>query len=337
MTSNQPRRIASSIGLGLSILGIACFGAPAQAADYPTHPIEIVTHSQPGGPNNFIAHLISEVVQKEKILPQPVFVTLKPGSGMATAFSYLYEKKGEDHLWAVTSNGLIIGTPMRVKVPYTYKDFTPIANICVDGSVMVVSAKGTLKTMNDIITTAAKNPNKLVMGGSSITSNEAMMGRVMQKIKGVQWKYVSFAGEMEAATNVMGGNIHFAFLNPSSVIEHVRAGNLRVVLAASPKRYQAFPDVPTIEEAGLGKPQISYRALIGAPNMPAAAVTALEAAAKKIVQTGQFKKYMEQSMQQEAFMTGKQLASFWDEDAKFVRQQLIDGGMLNKDGSIIQK
>jgi putative tricarboxylic transport membrane protein len=333
MTSNRAIRLASTIG----ILGIACLCTAAPAADYPVRPIEIVTHSAPGGPNNIIAHLISELVQKEKILPQPVFVTLKPGSGMATAFSYLYEKKGEDHLWAITSNGLIIGTPMRIKVPYTYKDFTPIANICVDGSVMVVSAKGALKSINDIIATAAKNPNKLVMGGSSITSNEAMMGRVMQKIKGVQWKFVSFAGEMEAATNVMGGNIHFAFLNPSSVIEHVRAGNLRVVLAASTKRYQAFPDIPTVEEAGLGKPQISYRALIGAPNMPQPAVAALEAAAKKISQTAQFRKYMEQSMMQEEFMTSKQLAAFWDEDAKFVRQQLIDGGMLNKDGSIIAK
>jgi putative tricarboxylic transport membrane protein len=321
----------------LLALGLVSLNAPALAVDYPTRPIELVTHTQPGGPNNIIGHLIIEVVQKEKILPQPLFLTLKPGSGMASGFSYLFEKKGEDHLLAITSNGLILGTPLRVKLPYTYKSFTPIANLCVDGSVMVVSAKGSLKTINDILTTAAKNPNKLVMGGSSITSNEAMMGRVMQKIKGVQWKFVSFAGEMEAATNVMGGNIHFAFLNPSSVIEHVRAGNLRVVLAASPKRYKAFPDVPTIEEAGLGKPQISYRALIGPPGMPSQAVTTLEAAAKKIVDSAQFKKYMEQSMMQEQFMPAKQLAAFWDEDEKFVRQQLIEGGMLNKDGTIIQK
>ena len=46
---------------------------------------------------------------------------------------------------------------------------------------------------------------------------------------------------------------------------------------------------------------------------------------------------MEQSMMQEEFMPAKQLAAFWDEDEKFVRQQLIEGGMLNKDGTIIQK
>ena len=159
----------------------------------------------------------------------------------------------------------------------------------------------------------------------------------MQKIKGVQWKFVSFAAEMEAATNVMGGNLDFAFLNPSSVLEHVRAGNLRVILAASTRRYKAFPDVPTIQEAGLGKSQISYRALMGPPEMPQYAVKTLEAAAKKIVESAQFKKYMDQSMMQEEYMDAKKLAAFWEEDEKLVKQQMIDGGMLNKDGSILQK
>ncbi len=323
--------------VSLFMVGASFFTFDALSAEYPSRPVEIVTHSAPGGPNNLIAHLIAEVVQKEKILPQPVFVTLKPGSGMAAAFSYLFEKKGEDHLWAVTSNGLILGTPLRVKLPYTYRNFTPIANICVDGSVMIVSAKSPYKTMDDVLAAAKKSPNKLAQGGSSITSNEAMMGKVMQKIKGVQWKFVSFAGEMEAATNVMGGNIDFAFLNPSSVLEHVRAGNLRVVLAASTKRYKAFPDVPTVQEAGLGKPQISYRALMGPPEMPQHAVKTLETAAKKIVESAQFKKYMDQSMMQEEFMDAKKLAAFWEEDEKLVKQQMIDGGMLNKDGSIKQK
>ena len=323
--------------LSLSILSITVFNTYALSAEYPSRPIEIVTHSAPGGPNNLIAHLIADIVQKEKILPQPVYVTLKPGSGMAKAFSYLLEKKGEDHLWAITSSGLILGTPLRVKVPYNYKTFTPIANLCVDGSVLIVSAKGPYKTIDDIFAGAKKNPNKLSQGGSSISSNEAMMGKVMQRIKGVQWKFVSFKGEMEAATNVMGGNIDFAFLNPSSVLEHVRAGNLRVLLAASTKRYKAFPDVPTITEAGLGKAQISYRALIGPPEMPQYAAKTLEATAKRIVESALFKKYMEQSMMQEEYMDAKQLAAFWEEDEKLVKQQMIDGGMLNKDGSIIQK
>lgn len=78
--------------LSLFLVGSPFFSASALSAEYPSRPIEIVTHSAPGGPNNLICHLISEIVQKEKVLPQPVFITLKPGSGMAAAFSYLFEK-----------------------------------------------------------------------------------------------------------------------------------------------------------------------------------------------------------------------------------------------------
>jgi tripartite-type tricarboxylate transporter receptor subunit TctC len=321
----------------LFLLGALSIGSNGLSAEYPSKPIEYVTHSSPGGPNGIIGVLIAEIVMKEKVLPQPVFTTLKSGSGMANAFSYLMEKKGEDHIMGATTNNLILGTPLRVKVPYNFKTFTPIANLCVDGSVMIVSAKGPYKTIGDVLEAAKKNPNKLAQGGSSIVSPESMMGKVMQKMKGVQWKFVSFSQEMEAATNVMSGNIDFAFMNPVGVVDHVRAGTLRVVLSASTRRYKAFPDVPTVEEAGLGKSLISYRCLIGPPDMPQYAQNTLEAAAKKIVDSGIFKKYMEQSMQHEEYMTAKQIYALFEQEEGQVKQQMIDGGMLNKDGSIIQK
>jgi len=320
--------------VALLILVLPFFTTDALSAAYPSRPIEFVTHSNPGGGPNVLAHLFAEVNQKEKILPQPFVVTIKPGSGQAQNFAYLFEKKGDDHMLSITSNANLIGTPLRVKVPYTWRSFTPLMNFAVDGSILVVSAKSPYKTMDDLFAAARKNPNKLTQGASSITSGEAKMGKIMQKIKGVQWKYVSFKSEIEAATNVMGGNIDFAMGNPGPLLEHVRAGNLRVLLAASTKRYKTFPDVPSIVEAGLGKPQISYRSLIGPPNMPQYAATALAAAAKKITETEQFKKYLDQSLQQEEYMDAKQLAAFFEEEEKFEREQMIEAGMLNPDGSM---
>lgn len=300
------------------------------AASYPSKPIEYLTHSAPGGPQNIIGHLVVEIVQKEKILPQPVVVNLKPGSGMAKAFSYLLEKRGDAHIWAGVPSSLILGTPLLVKVPYSHKDFTPIANICTDGSVLVVNTKSPYKTMDDIIVEARKRPNQLTQGGSSITSNEAMMGRTMQKIKGVQWKFVSFAGEMEAASNVLGGNIDFAFLNPTSVIEHVRAGNLRVILAGTAERYKDFPDAQTILEAGLGDPDMTYRGFMGPPDMPEYAVKTLEAAAKKILESERFKRHLEQSMMQPAWMDSREYGKFLEKQSAVVRNQFLEAGMLKQ-------
>jgi len=326
--NKYPRSLFVMAVMALGLVFAATANSADPAASFPSKPIEYVTHSAPGGPQNLIGHVIVEVVQQEKIFPQPVVVKLIPGSGMAKAFSYLLEKKGEAHIWAGVPSALIIATPLVVKVPYTYKSFTPIANICTDGSVLVVSTKSKYKNIEDLIAEARKRPNQLTQAGSSNVSNEAWMGRKMQKIKGVQWKFVSFKGELEAASNVLGGNLDFAFLNPTSVVEHVRAGNLRVILAGTKERYKAFPDAPTIIEAGLGEPDMTYRGFMGPPGMPAYAVKTLEAAAKKIMKSPRFQKHLEMSMMQEEYMDAREYAKFIERDYQSVKKQMTEAGML---------
>ncbi len=174
-------------GLWISLLVAPALLCPnwAEAGDaskYPWKPIEWLTHSAPGSPGNILGLLIIQINQEEKIFSQPVFLTQKAGSGMANAFSYMYEKKGEDHLWASVPSALVLGTPLTIKVPYSCKDFVPIANLATDGSVLVVSSKSSYKTIDDFINEARKRQNQLSQAVSSLTSNEAMMGRITSSV-----------------------------------------------------------------------------------------------------------------------------------------------------------
>jgi putative tricarboxylic transport membrane protein len=320
-------------GLWLCLLVVPVLLCPTGAdggdpSKYPWKPIEWLTHSAPGSPGNILGLLVIQINQEEKIFSQPVFLTQKAGSGMANAFAYMFEKKGEDHMWASVPSSLVLGTPLTIKVPYSYKDFTPIANLATDGSVLSVSSKSPYKTIDDFINEARKRPNQLSQAVSSLTSNEAMMGRIIQKNKGVRWKLVSFKGEAEAASNVLGGNVDCTFLNPTSVVDHVRAGNLRVILSGSAERYKDFPDVPTIKEAGLGEPSMTFRGIMGPPGMPAYAVKALEAGAKKVLASPRFQKYLETSMQQQAWMGSAEYGKFLAKEQEVVRQQFIEAGAI---------
>jgi len=297
-------------------------------SDWPTKRIEYVTHSQ--GTMNRIGTLVAEIMREENLLSQPMTINLKRGSGMAKAFSFLLTKKGNDHYVAGTTSNLILATPLKADLPYRWTDFTMIANLCVDGSVIVVKANGPYNSMEDIIDAARKKPNQLAMGCSSITSNESMMGKVMQQKKSVKWKIISFDTEAKAAMNVMGSNIDFAFLNPIEVNELVRAGELKVVLAASSKRYKAYPDAPTIGEAGLGKPQVSFRAVIGPPDMPDYAVEKMESVLKKVVKSDRFQKFLSDTMMQEDYMDAKGLTEFMKEWEPFIKSQLIIGGIIKE-------
>ena len=148
-----------------------------RAADYPSQPIEYVTHVPPGGSMDVVGRLMQKVIKEEKILSQPLVIVNKSGSGGAVSYGYVFERKGNPYIvLAVTSNSFL-GTPLREKLPYNYKSFTPICNFISDGSVLVVRADSPYKTVDDLIADARKRPKKLNQAGASFTSNENMMGK----------------------------------------------------------------------------------------------------------------------------------------------------------------
>lgn len=273
--------ILGSISIVL-LLSLAVTANGADSADnYPDRPIEYVTHVPPGGSMDVVGRMMNKVITEQKILSQTLVIANKRGSGGAVSYGYVFQKKANPYVvLAVTSNSFL-GTPLREDLPYNYASFTPICNIVADGSILIVKSDSPYKTVDDLIADARKRPKALNQAGASFTSNENMMGRSIQKVKGVQWDFISFPGDVEATLAVLGGHADFSFGNPSGLIEHVKAGSLRVLLSGAPSRYPVFPDVPTIQEAGLGVPIATNRGFVGPPDMPEYAVKKLEAAFKK--------------------------------------------------------
>jgi putative tricarboxylic transport membrane protein len=327
------RRLRIPVGLlfcvsvFLMLLHAPANGKAADQSDYPSRPIALVTHTAPGGGIDFMCRLISDIIAKEKIFSQSLVVVNKQGSGGAIAYGYVFERKNNPYVIMVVGSNSFMATPLLEKVPYNYKSFTHIANLIFDGSILVVRSDSSYKTADDIIAEARKRPKELIQGGSSFTGNESMMAQGIQKLKGVQWNFISFAGaDREALLNVLSGSVHFVFANPNYILDYVRAGKLRVLLACAPNRYPQFKDVPTIKEAGMGEPVGTYRGVVGPPNMPDYAVKKIEVALKKVMDTARFKKYIDDTLMQPAWMSSLEYSKFLDEenDRCKVRLTLID-------------
>ncbi|MDI6755214.1 MAG: tripartite tricarboxylate transporter substrate binding protein [Thermodesulfobacteriota bacterium] len=301
------------------------------SADYPSRPIDYVCHTSPGGSMDVLGRLVANIIQKEKILSQPMVVLNKPGSGGAVALGYVLERKGNPHLVLGVTSSTFHCTPLLEKLPYNYKSFVPIANLISEGSVLAVRSDSPFKTMDDIIAEARKRPKELTQGGGSFTSNESMMGLSIQKAKGVKWNFLSFAGgEPEYVINVLNGNVHFILANPAPLTDHVRAGKLRVILAAAPTRYPQFKDAPTMTEAGMGEPILTYRGLVGPPNMPDYAVKKLEVAFRKVMDNDQFKKYMEDNGMLPTWMSPDEFSKFNDKASGQFQLLLSELNLLKK-------
>lgn len=298
-----------------SVLLLMVVDGKAAEPSYPSRPIELVTHNAPGGAMDVFVRLISDIIQKEKILNQPLVVVNKPGSGGAISLGYALAKKGNPHVVVAVGTGSFLLTPLLEKLPYNYKSFTPIANMAVDGNLLVVRSDSSFKTVDDIIAEAKKRPKELIQGGPSFTSNVSMAGRYIQKLKGVKWNFISFPSDPEALLNVLSGNVHFAFSSPQTVLDYVRAGKLRVLLTGAPNRYAEFKDVPTTQEAGLGEPWVTNRGIVGPPDMPEYAVKKLEAAFKKVMDSDRFKKYMKDMLMQPFFVSSQDYLKLLDKES----------------------
>ena len=156
------------------------------------------------------------------------------------------------------------------------------------------------------------------------------MGRSMQKVKGVQWNFISFKTEAEALINVLSGNVHFAITSTAVAIDHVRAGKARILLTVAPSRYPEFKDVPTTEEAGVGEPVVSYHGILGPPNMPGYAVKKLEAAFKKVVESHPFKKFSEDAMLQIAWRPAAEFKKLVEKENDQCKAMLSELNLLKK-------
>jgi putative tricarboxylic transport membrane protein len=302
---NRKLKIKDSMFLFVTVFSLlllmAIDGKAADpSVDYPSRPIEYVTHGP--GSTSIFGHLISGLIQKEKILNQPVFVTNKSGGGGATAMGYVLAKKGNPYILLNVSSGVYIITTLLEKLPYTINSFTPIANLAVDGGVLAVKSDSPFKTIDDLIDAARRKPKELNMGLSSVLGTQSMAARSIQRVKGVQWNIISFKSEPEAILSLLGGNIHFTFTSPDDVLEHERAGMLRVLLANALTRYPEFKNAPTIKEAGLGEPILLYRGVVGPPDIPDYAVKKLEAAFMKVSDSERFRGFLRDKTIQPAWM-----------------------------------
>jgi putative tricarboxylic transport membrane protein len=289
--------------------------ADPSADNYPSKPIEYVVHSSAGGINDLMARMIGDIFQKEKTLSKPVVTVNKPGAGGGMAMGYVFAKKGDPHVILNIPTTTFIGVTLTEKLPYNIKSFTPIVNMAAQGSVMVVKKDSPFKTAQDLITEAKKRPKQLIQGGYSFTAHQSLMGRVMQKQMRVQWNFISFKNQAEALLNVLSGNVHFAFVSPMHVEDHVRAGKLAVILNCSNERDPRFKDIPTVKEAGMGEPVMAYRGILGPPNMPDYAVKKLTVAFKTLLNNDRYQKFSEDM--EPAWMTsveyGKLLAKEHDQ------------------------
>jgi putative tricarboxylic transport membrane protein len=318
------RTLGLSVGLLLAASGLS----PAWAQWKPTSPVEVVVHTGPGGGNDALGRALLTAMEKEKLLPVRFQIVNKVGGGSATAMNYLREKKGDPNTISIFSSVYVSNPLVQPEATVTMDELTPIARLVLEPALVVVRADSPFKTMKDFIEAAKQKPNQLKQSGGSVLARDAVVRQVLVSHTGAQWPFISFPSGGERIAALLGGHVDMMMIEPSEAGEHIRSGKLRPIAQIGEARLEAFKDVPTLKEAGYDIPDVPQaRGIVGPPEMPKEAVAYYQDLFKKASESGAWKKYLDDTLLQSAYLGPAELARFNKEYTDTLRTILKDAGV----------
>jgi putative tricarboxylic transport membrane protein len=301
----------------------------------PTKPIEFVIPAGTGGGADQMARLIGGIADKHKLSPRPIIAVNKSGGAGAEGFLYVKEKKGDGHTMIITLSNLFT-TPLHTGVPFTWKDLTPLARMALDQFILWVNADTPYKTAKEYIAAVKERSggeNRMKMGGTGSAQEDQIITIQLEQALGLKFTYVPFKGGGEVCVNLVGGHVDSTVNNPIECVSHWKAKRVRPLAVFDTARISAgeWKEIPTVKEAlGADIHYLMLRGIFGPPNMPKDAVEWYTGFLKKVYDTPDFKKYLEEGALKPEFATGAEYVKWVEENEKLHRELMTKGGLLSK-------
>lgn len=321
----------------ISMLVIMSLGALTESghAWEPTRPIEFVIPAGTGGGADQMARLISGIAEKHKLSPRPLIAVNKSGGAGAEGFLYVKEKKADPHVIIITLSNLFT-TPLHTGVPFNWKDLTPLARMALDEFILWVNAETPYKTAKEYIAAVKERSGgdkRMKMGGTGAAQEDQIIMIQLEQALGVKFTYVPFKGGGEVCVNLVGKHIDSTVNNPAECVSHWKNGTVRPLGIFDTARIPVgdWKAIPTIKEAlGSDIHYLMLRGIFGAPDMPKEAVEWYVGFLKKIYDTPDFQKYIEDNALKPAFASGAEYVKWVVENERLHRDLMAKGGLLKK-------
>ncbi len=320
-----------------SALAAAAFTATAFAWE-PTKPVEIVVAAGAGGASDQMARMMQAAVQKNKLMKRPMVVSLKGGASGAEALMYMKSSAGDPNR-VLIAYSLIYMLPLSAKIPFDWRELTPVSVIALDQFVLWDNTTLPYKTLKEFIDAAkAANP-PFKMGGTGSKREDHVLTVFLEKKTGAKFAYLPYKSGGEAATQLVGNHTQSNVNNPSENLEVWRAGQVRALCVFDKERIQyknkvtdtmSWHDIPTCKDEGVDVQYLMLRAMFLPGKVTADQTAFYVDLFKKLTQTPEYKEYMEKQALKPVFLSGKGMLKFLEEDEALNKNLMTEAGFVAK-------
>jgi tripartite-type tricarboxylate transporter receptor subunit TctC len=237
-----------------AVASLFAFGAAAQPAlaaeaTYPSRPVRMIVPFAPAGPTDVISRLIAQGLTE--LWGQQVIVDNRAGAGGNIGMGLAAAAPADGYTVLVVSSSFVVNPSLYAKIPYDpYKSFVPVTNAAASPNVFTVHPSTALKTMQDIVAAAKKEPRKYNIATPGIGTTPDLGAELLKMTTGADIVRVPYGGAGPAVAAVVGNQVQIGSTALPPTTPHIQAGRLRALAVTGAKRSVALPDVPTMAEAG---------------------------------------------------------------------------------------
>jgi tripartite-type tricarboxylate transporter receptor subunit TctC len=248
MTVRILRRMAIAASATLA-LASAPQAALAQG-NWPEQPIHFIVPYPPGGGTDVIARIVQERFQKE--LGQPIIIDNRGGAAGSLGTDLAAKSAPDGYTVLFTLSSHTINPAFYPKLPFdTVNDFKPVAMVASLPQILVANMDFPPNSVAELTTLAKAKPGVLSFASVGNGSPGQLAGELYKLRTGTQLTHVPYRGGGPAMNDLMGGQVPLLWVSIPAAAQFVKAGKVKALAVSTLKRSAAFPDVPTMQEAGV--------------------------------------------------------------------------------------
>lgn len=318
-----------SVGAFVAACAAAAFTLNA-AAEYPERPIRYIVPSAAGGGADISARLLTNELATE--LKQQFVIDNRPSSGGLIGIQLLTQARPDGYTLGYGNMVyLAINSTLVPNLPYDpERDLTMIGQFTSNQNILAVRQALPAKSVPDLIAYARANPDKLSFASSGNGTTLHLSGELFKQMTGTRMVHVPYKAVSQALNDMIAGQIDVIFDNQSSIAPFVTAKRLRALAVTGPTRSNAFPDLPTLNEAGVRGYEITtWTAMIAPKGLPRPIVAKLNAEMQRACASPRVQPSL--TVQGASCATGSP-----EQFAQFVRKERVKwGDIVKKSGAKI--
>lgn len=285
---------------------------------FPTRLVTVVNPNAPGGTSDIITRGMTEPLQRA--FKQTVVTINRVGAGGAVGGAYVGKAPADGYtvlLNTVTHVMIPIAeTALGRSAPYSPDDFVLLARVTADPLLFVVHPSLPARTVKELVALARTRPGELTYSSPGLYSTGHVSMAMLMRVAKIDLLHTPFNGAGPAMIAVLGGHVFMMHVPVGVGSPHVSSGRIRLIAQTGPSRGPAFPDTPTLKEAGYDAAFMLWAGYFAPAKTPPAAVKAWQAALRESAADPKFRAAMAKINVTIDYLDGDALKAWYDAELK---------------------